>query len=177
MRKASDQRVAAPLSHTRKAIRPVVAAGITAALLLGYLLLGSRFTEAMWIITAVMMAIVLSVVMVLAGFAVLKSLSLVAAELSLLIFLAQSYCGVPGRSPEGDEALKALLVIGLLYTVVQFSHALAASLKQRYTTVRGERWSREKIVAVASYLIFTALFIRVIYLVMSPIVMNLCVFR
>ncbi len=73
--------------------------------------------------------IVLSMVLV-AGFVVIKSLLHVAAGLSLLIFLAQSYCAVPSYTLRGDTALKGLLIVGLAYIAVDFVKILYKSLRE-----------------------------------------------
>lgn len=135
------------------------------------------FVSAIWIVNVILLAGLLFVIMTIAGFAVLKSLFLVAAELSLLIFLAQSYCAVPGHSIASNEALKSLLVFGILYIVVSFFHSLYKALKKNYKYVKNERWSNEKIVTVSLYLIFTVMFIWNIYLVIYPIIIDLCVYK
>lgn len=139
--------------------------------------LGSYFTSAMWIINTITLGLLLSFFMIIAGFAVLKSLFFVAAELSLLIFLAQSYCAVPNRLAAGNDALKSLLVIGILYIAVSFFRSLYAAIKDNYKKVENEKWSWEKIFTVSLYLFFTFLFVWQVYRVMEPIVFNLCVYK
>jgi hypothetical protein len=154
-----------------------VSLAIVIIFLAGYKLLGNRFVEDLWLINFVLLAILLSVIMIIAGFAVLKALFFVAAELSLLIFLAQSYCAIPSRLDAGNQALKSLLAIGLLYIAVSFCRSLYKGLKKHYKSIKNERWSKEKTTAVSAFLIFTGLFIWQIYLVVNPIILNLCVYK
>lgn len=166
------------LTPKKENVRPlIISIAITLFFFLGTHFLGNYFAATMWIFNAVMLGLLLSFFMIVAGFAVLKSLFFVAAELSLLIFLAQSYCAVPSRLAAGDEALKSLLAIGILYIAVSFCRSLYEAIKNNYKKVENERWSWEKIMGVSLYLIFTLLFIWQVYRVVSPIVLNLCVYK
>ncbi len=155
----------------------IISIAITLLFFLGTHYLGNYFTQVMWIFNAVMLGLILSVFMIIAGFAVLKSLFFVAAELSLLIFLAQSYCTVPSRLPAGDQALKSLLVIGILYIAVSFLRSLHGAIKNNYKKIENERWSWEKIFSVSLYLIFTVMFLWQVYRVIDPIISNLCIYK
>lgn len=150
---------------------------ITLIFLLGTHYLGNYFTSTMWIFNAVLLGLLLSVIMLIAGFAVLKALFFVAAELSLLIYLAQSYCDVPNRLPAGNDSLKSLLVVGILYISVSFFRSLYETIKNNYKKVENEKWSWEKIFTVSLYLFFTFLFVWQVYRVMEPIVLNLCIYK
>lgn len=98
----------------RKNIIPIISALlISTALFLAYHFLGNYLLGAVGITTLLLLCVLLSVFMFVAGFAVLKCLFLFAGELSLLIFLAQSYCDVPNRSVASEEALKNLLILDL----------------------------------------------------------------
>lgn len=144
---------------------------------LGFYFLGNYFTEIMWIVVLALLGILLSIIMWIAGFAVLKSLATVGAELSLLIFLAQSYCGVPNRLTQNDAALKSLIIFSIIFIIFAFGRSLYTTLKDDYKTIRKERWSKEKIGVVTLFLIFTGLLIWEIYLVVSPIIYNLCIYK
>lgn len=150
---------------------------LSMGLLTSYHFLGSRLTTALWLVTAILLVLLLSIIMVIAGFAVLKALFYVAAELSLLIFLAQSYCDVPNYPVSGEQALKSLLFIGISYILIKFFLSLYKALKKNYKVVKNEGWSNEKVATVVLVLVFTVLFIYEIYLVTAPIVQNLCVFK
>jgi hypothetical protein len=155
----------------------ITSVAITLLSFLGIHYFGNHFTEAMWIVNLLLLGILLSVIMFIAGFAVLKSLAAVGAEISLLIFLAQSYCDVPNRLTPSNEALKSLVGLGLIFIVVAFGRSLYKLLKENYQTLEKERRSKEKIVAVALFLMFTGLLIWEVYLVISPIILNLCIYK
>ena len=166
------------LALKKESVRPLItSAVITLFFFLGFHFFGNHFAEAMWIVNAILLGFLLLIIMFFAGFTVLKSLAAVGAELSLLVFLAQSYCDVPNRSISSNEALKSLLVFSLIYIIFAFGRSLYGALQENYKTVEKERWSKEKIGAVTIFLIFTILFIWEIYLVMSPIILNLCVYK
>ena len=155
----------------------VITAGITLGFFVAYYLLGSHFSEVMWLITFIMLGTALSIIMILAGFSVFKSLFYVSAEISLLIFLAQSYCAVPQRTSAGDQALKSLLTLGIIYIIFIFCKSQWKLLKKKYKSIAGQPWPKEMIIAVTIFFIFTVLIIYQIYLVINPIVTSLCVYK
>lgn len=137
---------------------------------------GTHFENVMWIFMGILLAILLIIMVVVAGFTVLKCLFLVAAELSLLIFLAQSYCAVPKHSPAGDNALQVLMIIGLLYIAAEFFRSLYTVVQENYKIVENDKWSWGKIFTVALYILFVSIFIVDTYQIMKPIVLDTCVF-
>lgn len=157
--------------------RIIFSVAVTIFLLMGYHFLGNHMTTALWIATAVLLTLLLSIMMFLAGFAVLKSIFFVATELSLLIFLAQTYCDLPNSPASGKEALKSLLVVGLVYIIISFVRSLHEALKKYYVRIKDEKWSMEKTITVVLVLFFTGLFIYEVHLVTAPIIQNLCVFK
>jgi len=150
---------------------------ITFLLFLGYSLLGDRFNNSMWIITGIMLVVFIYLIMFIAGFAVMKALFFVAAELSLLIFLAQSYCDVKSRPAGSDEALQSLLIIGLVYIVYSFFRTLFDISKKNYQPVKNEKWSSQKVVSVALFLFFAGVFVWQMYVVVNPVIASLCVYK
>lgn len=178
MFKEKIKEVARKLTPKKENIRPLItSAVITLFFFGGYYLLGSRFGEIMALTTTLLLALLLAVIVLMAEFTVLKSLFVVAAELSLLIFLAQSYCDVPSHSDTSNQAMSNLLLVGLLYIAFLFCRSLYGALREYYKKVEKEPWSKEKIGGISLFLIFTGLFIYQIYLVVSPIVLNLCVYK
>src|SRR5689334_11222581 len=93
-----------PLSSLRQRL-PFVAIGLSviygAVLVLG----GTTLYGAAWIVFGFMLTVLMAIMAVMAGMAVIQSLFVVAAELSLLIFLTQAYCAAPGRLPQNNAAL------------------------------------------------------------------------
>ena len=155
----------------------VISVGITVIFFVGYHFWGGRIVEAMGIVAITAFAALILLIMLIAGFAVLKSLFLFAAELSLIIFLAQSFCSVASRSAASNEAMQSLLLVGILYIIFVFARSLKKTLKEYYKKVENEKWSFEKIFTVSIFLIFIFWFLRAIYLVVSPIISGLCVYE
>ncbi len=149
---------------------------ITGLFFLGYRYFGSHFLAALGITEGVVLIALLAIIMFMAGFVVLRALFFVAAEISLLIFLAQSYCGVP-HTTSGNQALKSLLFLGFAYILVAFFRKFHEIIKQKYPVIAKERWSKEKLIFVTLFLIFSILLLWQIYLVVNPIVMDLCVYK
>lgn len=93
-------------------------------------------------------AILLLVTLIMAGHAVIKSLFLVGASLSLVIYLAQTYCEVPVSSRTGasDEALKFVLIFSLAYIGFDFLRVLIKETKERSKTLKEIKKRKEALV-------------------------------
>lgn len=137
--------------------------------------LGNKLLLVMWIILGTVITALISWLFVMAGFTVLKSLFLLSAELSLLIFLAQAYCEVPNHF--ADDALKMLVGVSLLYISFEFFKSLKRALNERLEKIPEKRWSKEKIIVVTLFALFTLAFVWMIYQVVNPIILNLCVYK
>lgn len=135
------------------------------------------FVNVIWVFSVILLVFLLLIIMIKAGFVVLKSFFVVAAELSLLIFLSQSYCNVSGHSIESDEALKSLLAFGILFIAISFLKSLYEELNKDYKVIKNEPWSKEKIIFMSCYFLFIYVFIWNICLVMIPILSDLCVYK
>lgn len=136
---------------------------------------GTRFIGALWALVGLLFLFIVSVFTLRTSFVVMKSLFFTAAEISLLIYLAQTYCTSPGRSSASDNALASLLTFGIIYIIYQFYRCLRDSLKSDYGLVKAEVWSKEKVLSITLYLSLTILFIWQIFLVLKPILLGLCV--
>ena len=158
----------------------VVLSAIAAAVIFAVTYISSvSFLGAAWIVVSTILTIAIALIAVLAGFVVVKSLFLIAAELSLLVFLAQSYCAVPDsvRGPAGNDALRTIIFLGLIYIAFAFVESLYAAIKERYAKINKGQWDVKKIITTAVFLTFTAIFLVEIYLVVQPIFAGLCVYR
>ena len=133
----------------------------------------------MWLALAAILAFLMMTVGVAAGIVVIKSLFVVAAELSLLIFVTQSYCSAPVslRLPQNDAAMVSLFTIAIVYIGFLFVQSLWQALKETFTRIQKRPHSLEKWVAVAAFILFISWFIWGLYLIMNPIVLSLCVYR
>lgn len=161
----------------RDIVAIIISILIASIFFLGYQLFGDRFNNLMWTITGIILIVFVYLIMFIAGFAVMKALFFVAAELSLLIFLAQSYCNVQTRPVGSDEALQSLLIIGMTYIIYSFFRSLLDICKKHYQPIKNERRSSQKIVTISLFIFFAGVFAWQIYLVVSPIVKNLCVYK
>jgi hypothetical protein len=157
-------------------VSAILALIITAVFLINSSVLNHLLLSSVLALELVMLAIMLLMVATIAGFVVVKSLFLVAAELSLLIFLAQSYCSVP-HTITGDSALRGLFVIGLLYISYVFLHSLYESLVEYHKKIENEKLSWDKIIAIVLFLSFILFFMWDVYQIVGPITVNLCVFK
>jgi len=169
--------VSEKLSKRKDIVSLIIFIGIALVFLISYYFWGNHVVEAMGITAGIVWVVLILLIMLIAGFTVLKSLFLFAGELSLTIFLGQSYCSAQWRSSVSDEALRDLLVVAFLYIIVSFGRSLWGALKEYYKRVKKERWSIAKIFAILLFLIFIVWFLREIYLVVSPIILNLCVYN
>lgn len=122
----------------------------------------------------VVASITFLVILIRAGFTVIKSLFFVAAEISLLIFLSQSYCMINNRTILSDNALKNVLIIGFLYIIINFLRSLWKELCEEYKPIKEDR-SWEKILFVIVFIAFILFFMWQVYLVVEPIIQSLCI--
>jgi hypothetical protein len=165
------------LMPTKKKVAVFIFIFIVISFLGCYYFLGDNFSESVWVALTTLLGIALLIIMLMAGLAVLKSLFFVAAELSLLIFLSQSYCSIPNRSIASDGGLRNLLAIGLIYITVNFCLSLYKELKESYIEIKKGQLSGGKIFNIILFIGFTVFFMWQIYLVVSPIIFNLCVYN
>lgn len=137
-------------------------------------------SKSLFVILGILWLLILSIAMYLAGAIVVKSLFKVAAGLSLVIFLAQSYC-LPevARTVSGDQALKLLMVLGLAYVMYDFLTAVYLEFKERGRTFKEAdgRWKFMGVVMVGLLFLFIATFVFMVYQVVSPIVLGLCIYK
>jgi len=129
-----------------------------------------------WLTIGVAVSVVIAWIFMVAGFTVLRALFLLSAEISLIIFLSQAYCGVQIDASASDDALRTLIFLGVVYIVYEFFKALKKALENRLKNIPEKRWPREKIIVVLLFIIFTVAFLTSIYQVTEPIISNLCVY-
>ena len=166
------------LNPKREDIIPfILSIGITVIFLVDYNFLNNRLLSGLLVLEVIMLTFLILMIMFMAGFTVMKSLSIVAAEISLLIFLAQSYCAIPNRVISGDNALKTLLLVGILYISFYFFHSLYKGLTEKYKKFKDEKRSLEKIIIIILFLFFIGFYVWIIYQVIKPIILNLCIYK
>ena len=162
---------------TEEKVIQVVFAITTAALfLMDSKFFNGQVANILLIFEVSIIAIAFTALMVLVGFRIVESLVKISAGLSLLLFIADTYCKLPSQARTGDDALKALFAVGLMYLFFSFFRSLWTLLTKDYGRVRNEKWSWEKIVAVSLYVLFAVLFVTALYKVMHPIIVSLCIY-
>ncbi len=140
----------------------------------------SVFLGIMWVILTILLSLLMIAIGIAAGVVVVKSLFVVAAELSLLIFITQSYCSAPGylRLPSNNAAMGSLFTVAILYIIgFLFAQSLWNALKERYQKIGDRPGTWEKWVTAIAYFLFVGLFVWELYLIMSPIISGLCIYR
>ncbi|HEY5221011.1 MAG TPA: hypothetical protein VIJ29_02600 [Candidatus Paceibacterota bacterium] len=162
----------------KKTTIAVIVSAVAAAVIFAVTYISSiSLLGAAWIVVSGILTIAIALIAVLAGFVVVKSLFLIAAEISLLIFLAESYCGTTLRSAAGDDALRTLVALGLIYIAYAFVQSLYEAIKGRFKKIEKSMWNVRRVVTTAVFLTFTIIFLVEIYLVVQPIIAGLCVYR
>ncbi len=137
------------------------------------------FLSTVWIALALLLGVLVTIFSIFAGITVVKSLFVVAAELSLLIFLTQSYCATSSslRLPPNNAAMTSLFTVGILYIGFLFVQSLSDGLKVHYKKIEGQKGAWEKWATMIAFIAFTLLFLWELYLVIDPIVAGLCIYR
>lgn len=161
----------------RRAI-PVLALAIAVLYAIGIIVSNTAIAAAVWIVLVILLGLLSIAIGLIAGAVVVKSLFAVAAELSLLIFLTQAFCGAPVRHPANNAAMTVLFTIGMLYIAYLFFTTLRDELKGVYRRRLEEHphtW--EKVVTIAAFVAFVILFVWELYLIVTPIVRGLCVYK
>lgn len=163
---------------TNKDIASIIISLIILALLFfAYKMLGDRFNQYIWTFDGVMIIVFVYLIMFVAGFSVMKALFFIAAELSLLIFLAQSYCDLSVKPSGTKEALQSLLIIGLSYIIYNFIKSLLEVCKNRYRIIKNDKDRFFKIVSISLFIFFAGVFVWQIFLVVRPIISDLCIYK
>lgn len=125
----------------------------------------------------------------LAALAVFRSLMVIGAGLSLILFIAQSYCGLDITQRVADDSLKSLIGISLIFIGVTFGVRLYRELfgdpnaKREFDKVGALQSFRDANKGKDSYLIlvlyasFMGLILGQLFEVLYPIFNNLCVYQ
>jgi len=130
--------------------------------------------------------ILIGIVGFLAALAVVRSLFLVGASLSLIIFLAQSYCNVPTSARIADSQLHSVLGLGLFYILFIFARSLYQEafgdkedkkFKGHVVILREANNNKKSWFLLFLYALFVSLFLIELYQIISPIISNLCVYQ
>lgn len=112
-----------------------------------------------------------------AGHAVMKSLFLVGASLSLIIFLAQSYCDVPNLTQSGNDALKSLLGFSIIYLGFDFIRSLYKEVTGHTKRMKEINKGKNPWIFLIPFALFVGIFLWQLYQVMFPILNSLCIYN
>lgn len=130
-----------------------------------------------WIFIFTVLTAFMLVIYMYAGVIVARALFTVAASLSLIIFIAQSYCDVP-RTESSDQALSSLIIVSLLYITLSFSRTIYKEILKHYKQFNeGEKTSSSTLFVSSVFVVSIVFFLTAIYKVMYPIVTNLCIYQ
>ena len=138
---------------------------------------GLEFAKVAPIPVIILFSILCMIIWGLAGLAVFRSLFVVSASLSLIIFLAQSYCQSPAYLHTADNSLKSLLGFGILYVGFIFFRSLYKELKESLNKFKDANSGKRSWFVVVLFALFVALFLVQLYQVINPILMGLCVYQ
>lgn len=139
--------------------------------------LHGSFSLLVYLVGALLISIIIAYVMLKAGFTVIRALCVVGAEISLIIFLGQSYCNVVKEVSPNDKALVAFLSISGVYIIYEFSKHLYSALANRLASIPTKLFSWEKGFVIFFFCLFTIGFLSLTYKVIYPIVSDLCVYK
>lgn len=124
----------------------------------------------------------------LAALAVFRSLMVVGAGLSLILFIAQSYCGLDITERVADDSLRSLIGITVLFIGVTFVTRLHRELfgdsnaKREFDKLgairvfRDANKGKDSILLLMLYASFMGLILGQLFQVLYPIFNNLCVY-
>lgn len=164
---------------TENVIAAAVTAGFVLFMLFGSNALGREVAKVMWIVLLVMICLILVVLMMRAGVTIFKSLIVINVSLTLLVFLSDSYCASSFKDAQGDSALSALLMIGFLCVIYDFSRELVKLVSEDMVRIKGkDGWKKWEPILISSlFLSFITGFVAMVIHVAVPIFLNICVFK
>lgn len=150
---------------------------LTICVFIGMTFFQDKFQSFGYSILLIELVILVTAAWALAGHAVMKSLFWVGASLSLIIFLAQSYCDVPAIARTGNDALKTLIAFGLLYIAYDFFKSLYKEVVDRSKTLKHANGGKRPWLFLIPFALFVGLFVWQIVQVLMPILQNICVYK
>lgn len=124
----------------------------------------------------------------LAALAIFRSLMVIGAGLSLILFIAQSYCGLDITERVADDSLKSLIGISVIFIGVIFVSRLYRELfgnpktKREFDRIgalqsfRDANDGKDSIIILVLYASFMGLILGQLFQVLYPIFNNLCVY-
>jgi hypothetical protein len=140
-----------------------------------------------WFIVVLLIATLVTWLM--AALAVFRSLLIVGAGLSLLLYVAQEYCALPIQERIADDSLQSLIGIGIIFMLAIFAFRLYKELfgdleaknefhqKGALKVFRESNKGKDPWFILLLYALFLGLILSQVFQVLYPIFSNLCVYR
>jgi hypothetical protein len=141
---------------------------------------GEKVSSIGYYVLAVEIVIISLITFLMAGHSVMKILFAVSATgLSLLIFLAQSYCLISPekRSSVSDAALLSLIGVGVLYIGYGFFRSLYIEVSKRMKQIKDMNPKEKPWLITVPYGLFVGILTWQIGQVVVPIINSLCVYK
>lgn len=144
--------------------------------------LASHYEKQLQGVTNVLFVIELAIIILFAyyfaGRAVMKSLFIIGAELTLIIYLAQTYCDiVPAVVRTADESMKSLLNLGLLYLGARFVYILYNEVINSADLLRKMNGNKKPWLILVPFAMLVGALVTQIGQVLFLIINNLCIYK
>ena len=144
--------------------------------------LASHYEKQLQGVTSVLLVVELIIIVsfayYFAGRAVMKSLFIIGAELTLMIYLAQAYCDiVPAAVRTADEAMKSLLNLGLLYLGIKFVYVLYKEVINSAELLRKINGNKKPWLILIPFAMLVGALVTQISQVLYLIISNLCIYK
>lgn len=151
--------------------------GLSALVFVGMTFFKDTFQTIGYTILFIELAILITVAWAFAGHAVMKSLFLIGASLSLIIFLAQSYCATPDLTQSGNDALKTLLAFSFIYLGFDFFRSLYTEVTNHTKKMKEANNGKNPWIFLVPFALFVGIFLWQLYQVVLPIFSSLCIYQ
>lgn len=150
---------------------------LSALVFVGMTFFKDTFQTIGWTILLIELVILTMVAWAFAGHAVIKSLFFVGASLSLIIFLAQSYCDAPNLTQSSNDALKTLLAFSIIYLGFDFFRSLYKEVTNHTKRMKEVNKGKNPWFFLVPFALFVGIFLWQLYQVMFPILSSLCIYN
>jgi len=138
--------------------------------------LNHQLLSGLSIVAVVAVGFVLTVIMLISGYAIYKAVLHASVGFGVLIFMAQTYCGLQNQTPEGLQALTFLWGMGLIFISYDFTTKFQEAFKEHKKRFENAGQSWEYKLTLIAYILFVAFYLMCIYRVLTPIVSGLCMY-
>lgn len=176
-----------------RAKRPIAWFFLYLALILIFATVATYWSDYLGVVTYGLLIIVLLIATLItwlmAALAVFRSLLIVGAGLSLLLYVAQEYCALPLQERIADDSLQSLIGLGIIFMLAIFAFRLYRELfgdqeaknefhqKGALKVFRESNQGKDPWFVLLLYALFIGLILSQVFQVLYPIFSNLCVYR